>query len=91
MLRAVKAVVSFMEGKAVDGSRHYPINTIFDVLSDRTIVLPAIGIAPTALLQSAAQNRVLQRQSRDFTSFSDWLAVRVIDNGSRACVVSAFD
>ena len=47
------AVVAYIEGPDVDGTRQWPVETIWSVLDNPRTVLPEIGIAPRSLLTSA--------------------------------------
>ena len=57
MEAAVDAIVAFIEGPDVEGTRDWPIDTIWAVLDNPRTVLPDIGIAPRALLLAALKTR----------------------------------
>ena len=81
MSRSVSAVVSFIEGPDVEGSRDWPLDTIVDVLRECDDAAVGLGVAPTALLRRALADGRLEWDGDGLdggvtTSFEQWLSVR---------------
>ena len=53
----MSTIVSYIEGPEVEGTRDWPIETLWEVLGDPRMALPDIGIAPSALLAAALHRR----------------------------------
>ena len=57
---AIRAVVDFVEGPTVGGSRNLRVEVIVELLTDPKTVLPDLGVAPNALLTTAMREREIR-------------------------------
>ena len=72
---AICAVMDFVEGPTVGGSRDLPIEVVFDLLTDPRIDLPDLGVAPNALLKAAIARGTATTPDTGCTTVDDWLSV----------------
>ena len=79
MAASLAAVVSFIEGATIGGSRDWPLDMILDILADPKTTLPDLGIAPNSMLLSAIRRGVVEMDASPFTSLEQWLSVRCRD------------
>ena len=76
MTQAVQAVISFVEGPDVDGSRDLPVETVIEIILHPETTLPDLGVAPTAMLLSACERSLVQLDSLPLSpTFEEWLQV----------------
>ena len=93
MGRSIQAVVAFLEGPDVQGSRVWPRDTLVEVLKENRGRLPDLGIAPAAMLLSALDRGTTDRAgdgdvSTVTRSLGQWLSVSghgrgQVDDGRR--------
>ena len=72
---AICAVVDFVEGPTVGGSRDLPMEVVLDLLTDPRIDLPDLGVAPNALLKAAMTRGTATTPDTGSTTVEEWLSV----------------
>ena len=71
------AVVAFVEGPHVDGSRDWPIGTTLEALSMADTALPDLGTVPNVLLRAAIARRGVANPG-PLQPLDEWMSVRVL-------------
>ena len=72
---AICAVVDFVEGPTVGGSRDWPMDAVMELFADPETVLPDLGVAPNALLKAAMARGTATTPGTGSTTVNDWLSV----------------
>ena len=85
MNAAARAVVEFVEGPTVGGSRDWPVEAVFELFSDPKTILPDLGVAPNALLKAAMSRSTPTLPDGGYPTVNEWLSVR------DTCYVFAFN
>ena len=72
---AICAIVDFVEGPTVGGSRDWPMDAIMELFADSRTVLPDFGVAPNALLKAATACGSVTTPDTGSTTVEEWLSV----------------
>ena len=72
---AICAIVDFVEGPTVGGSRDWPMDAVMELFADPETVLPDLGVAPNALLKAAIALGTAATPDTGSTTVEEWLLV----------------